>query len=345
MEHENPTGGGKRTQCINSDIISTLPQNMIGSILSLMPLQDAVRTSVLSKKWWYSWHDMPKLKFANDMVEIPSNCVCERLFRYKIANAMFQVLLLHNGLTIVEFNISVGDDDMQSEFAQIISYLAKINCVKDFTFLNGESFYKLSPSFFSLQGLESIHLQDCAFEPPLLFNKFSCLKSITFVSVKVSAKMLQRFLSNCPLLEYISLDEDSQESIHDFVPVGNKFSFADLLQCVPLIQTLEIYQYYMKMYDNVRLLVRHTPINFLNLEDYPDLKLDHLERLVMVKFSNLPLQMEFVKLIMAKSLVLKKTRIWLDENVSIDEELKMLRDLMYNYVTLPACSKNPHQLS
>ncbi|XP_076933819.1 F-box/FBD/LRR-repeat protein At1g13570-like [Bidens hawaiensis] len=208
--------------------------------------QDAVRTSVLSKEWRYSWRDMPKLVFANDMVKIPSNCVCERLIRYMLANVKFQVLLLHNGPTIVEFNISVGDDDMQSEIAQIISCLAKINCVKDFTLVNDKSFYKLSPSFFSLQVREIIYLQDCAFEPPLLFNKFSRLKSITFVSVEVSAKMLQGFLSNCPLLEYICLEEDSQESIHDFVPAGSKFTSADFLQCVPLIQTLKINQYYMK---------------------------------------------------------------------------------------------------
>ncbi|XP_076946519.1 F-box/FBD/LRR-repeat protein At1g13570-like [Bidens hawaiensis] len=186
---------------------------------------------------------MPKLIFANNMVKIPSNCVCERLIIYMLSNVMFQVLLLHNGPTIVELNISVGDDDMQSEFAQIISYLVKINCVQDFTFVNGESIYKLSPSFYSLQVLECIYLQDCAFEPPLLFNKFSHLKNITFVSVEVSTKMLQSFLFNCPLLEYIYLEEDSQESIHDFVPAQSKFTFADLLECVPLIQTLKIDQY------------------------------------------------------------------------------------------------------
>ncbi|MFS8028399.1 hypothetical protein Hanom_Chr16g01510101 [Helianthus anomalus] len=47
-------------------------------------------------------------------------------------------------------------------------------------------------------------------------------------------------------------------------------------------------------------------------------------------FSNLPLEIEFVKLIMAKSPVLKKVQIELNGNVSVDEELKMLREMVSN---------------
>ncbi|KAJ0642652.1 putative FBD domain-containing protein [Helianthus annuus] len=232
----------------------------------------------------------------------------------------------------------------------------------------------------------------------------------------------------------------------DFVAGGNKFTFVDLLQCVPLIQDLEIADSYMKfanfdngyrlkylcpggmphklptslvhlkylcldvcmteqneisfvlcmirsspllgkltlrMYDNEKSLVPQTSNNFLDPEAYLDLNLDHLEildidiysnlplvkdfvKLIIAKshvlkkvrielndnsnfldpedtlnltldhletleikmFSNLPLEMEFVKLIMAKSLVLKKLRIELNDKVSVDEEVKMLRDLV-----------------
>ncbi|KAJ0439904.1 putative FBD domain-containing protein [Helianthus annuus] len=190
--------------------------------------------------------------------------------------------------------------------------------------------------------------------------------------------MLQQFLSNCPLLEFISLNEH-QKAI-DSVAGGNTFTFVNLLPCVPLIQVLNIREYYMKylciggmphklptslahlkdlvldvclveqneissalclirsspvlerivfqMFDNDKLPVRQTPANFLDPEGYPDLKLDHLEMLEMYNYSNLPLEMEFVKLIMAKSPVLKKVRIELNDNVSVDEELKMLRDLV-----------------
>ncbi|KAJ0445079.1 putative FBD domain-containing protein [Helianthus annuus] len=77
-----------------------------------------------------------------------------------------------------------------------------------------------------------------------------------------------------------------------------------------------------------RLPVQQTSRNFFDSKDYSDLKLDHLERLEMKMFNNLPLEMEFVKLIMAMSPVLKKVRIELNDNVSVDEELKMLKDML-----------------
>ena len=48
----------------------------------------------------------------------------------------------------------------------------------------------------------------------------------------------------------------------------------------------------------------------------------------MCQFKNLALELEFVKLIMAKSPMLKKARIELSDNVSNDEELKLLKDLI-----------------
>ncbi|KAJ0445105.1 putative F-box domain, FBD domain, F-box-like domain superfamily protein [Helianthus annuus] len=367
-----------RTQSLNSDIISTLPQNIIEDILTRMPLRSALRTSVLSKKWRYTWRGMPKLVFTNNMVTLPSNRSYRQLNKYKLVNAIFHVLLFHNGPTIIVFYCSVGELHMESEFAQILSYLARGNTVKQLFFINDNRSYKLPVSFFSFQGLEFIHLQNCTFEPPLTLNRFSSLTGIVLWKVDVSAQMLQQFLSNCPLLEFISLNEH-QKAI-DSVAGGNTFTFVNLLPCVPLIQVLNIREYYMKylctggmphklptslahlkdlfldvclveqneissalclirsspvlerivfqMFDNDKLPVRQTPANFLDPDGYPDLKLDHLEMLEMYNYSNLPLEMEFVKLIMAKSPVLKKVQIELNDNVSVDEELKMLRDLV-----------------
>ncbi|MFS8028373.1 putative FBD domain-containing protein [Helianthus anomalus] len=76
------------------------------------------------------------------------------------------------------------------------------------------------------------------------------------------------------------------------------------------------------------LSVQQTSSNFFDSKDYSNLNLDHLETLEMKMFSNLPLEMAFVKLIMAQSPVLKKVRIELSDNVSVDEELKMLKDML-----------------
>ncbi|KAM0047749.1 putative F-box domain-containing protein [Helianthus debilis subsp. tardiflorus] len=194
----------KKTESLNSDITNTLPQNIIENILSLIPLRDALRTSVLSKKWRYIWRSMPKLVFTDNLViaHYPRT-----MQKYKLVNAIFHVLLLHNGPTILVFDCCVNNlvFEIVSEFEQILSYLSRENKVKELTFHNDYRSYKLPASFFSLQGLERIRLKRCTFEPPLTYNRFSCLTCLVFINVEVSAQMLRRFLSKCPLLEHIQL--------------------------------------------------------------------------------------------------------------------------------------------
>ncbi|KAJ0642674.1 putative F-box domain, FBD domain, leucine-rich repeat domain superfamily [Helianthus annuus] len=352
MDYQNPT----RTRSLNSDIISTLPQNIIEDILTRMPLRSALRTSVLSMKWRYTWRGMPKLVFTDDLVA--SNHLSRQLKKYKLVNAILHVLLFHNGPETLEFDCSVVRLHMESEFAQIISYLARGNTVKKIIFISDNRSFKLPVSFFALQGLEVVHLDTCTLEPPLTFNGASSLTRMTFRNVEVSAQVLQRFISKCSLLHYFVLVE--LEKGIESVPEGNNFTFVDLFQCVPLLNTFAITKHYMKvlfklkitsdvrlwrllnltfvfgqstcvqMYDNEKLPVQQTATNFLDLEGYPDMKLDHLETFWINNFSNLPLEMEFVRLIMAKSPVLKKVRILLNDNVSVDEEVKMLRELVSN---------------
>ncbi|KAJ0445103.1 putative F-box domain, FBD domain, leucine-rich repeat domain superfamily [Helianthus annuus] len=374
MENQNPT----TTQTLNSDIISSLPLNIIEYILTRMPLRDALRTSVLSKKWRYTWRGMPKLVFTDDMVTMSSNHLCRELKKYKLVYAIFHVLMLHNGPETLVFDCSVGKLHLESDIALIISYLARRTKVKKLFFGSDDRSYKLPVSFFSLQGLECVHLYDCILEPPLTFNGFSSLTIFRIWDVDVSAQKLQQFLSKCPQLVNLRL-AGCQKGI-DFVAGENKFTFGDLLQCVPLIQTLNISKYYMKylcaggmphklptslahlkdlfldvclveqneissalciirsspvlqkikflMSDNEKLPVQQTPSNFLDPEDYPDLKLDYLVTLEIANFSNLPLEMKFVKLIMAKSPLLKNVKIKLNDNVSVDEEMKMLKDML-----------------
>ncbi|XP_076914232.1 F-box/FBD/LRR-repeat protein At1g13570-like [Bidens hawaiensis] len=376
MEYENPTGSAKKTQCLDSDIISSLPQNIIECILSRMPIRDAVRTSVLSKKWQYCWQSMPKLEFTGDMVELPPNSDYTPIVRYKLASVIFHVLLSHNGPEVLDFDCPVTRLDFESEVAKMMSYLAKGNKLKELYFENvgvDVRLYKLPVFFFSLQRPEVIHLQNCIFEPPLAFNGFSRLTTMVFWDIEVSPQTLQRFLSKCPMLENIHLWD--LENV--FIAGVNKITFADVLQCVPLIKTLHVSKDYVKylsasgmprtlptslvhlkdlelcvclmdrnemcsviciirsspvlekivfwMYDNEKLPDQHTP-NFLDPKDHPDLNLNHLVILEIRMMSNYsPIVMEFAKLVMAKSSVLKKVQIHFHCTDPVNrEELKML---------------------
>ncbi|KAJ0462263.1 hypothetical protein HanHA89_Chr16g0681511 [Helianthus annuus] len=80
---------------------------------------------------------MPQLVLTDDMFTLSYSYVCRQLEKYKLVSAIFHFLLLHNGPDILEFVCSVGHLRMDSEFVQIISYLARGNKVKGFVGLIG----------------------------------------------------------------------------------------------------------------------------------------------------------------------------------------------------------------
>ncbi|KAL8227664.1 hypothetical protein R6Q57_015248 [Mikania cordata] len=188
-------------ECLNSDIISTLPQNTIETILTHMPIRDALRTSILSKKW-------------RIIYEIPS--ISDAIIKYLSAGGMPHEL----------------------------------------------------PT--SLVHLKNLFLSVCMTEQNEISSALCLIRSSPFL-MKINIK---------------HMINDKKERL----PVGE------------------------------------TPTNFLDPENHSDLKLAHLEILEIEMFRNFPFEMEFVKLIMAKSPMLKKVQIQL--NVSVEEEVMMLRDLV-----------------
>lgn len=55
-------------------------------------------------------------------------------------------------------------------------------------------------------------------------------------------------------------------------------------------------------------------------------KLDHLEEFGMSNFGNLAIEMDFLKLVMASSPMLKRGGIELNDDITVDQELKILND-------------------
>ncbi|KAL4586532.1 hypothetical protein LXL04_011168 [Taraxacum kok-saghyz] len=348
-----------------SDRISALPQDTIEKILTLMPIRDATRTSILSRKWRYSWTTMPKLVFNDTMVVSSGN---RKLDRYKFVNGILQVLLLHRGPILELINLSVYNNFR--EIDQIILHLSRSNNIKKFT-LNirrTDSIYVLPCALSSLQQLEHLDLSNCKIELPLMNKGFNRLKSLTVCKVNIS----QGFLTNCPLLEkftWIRVFDDIKLTEREFVSLFKSLPSIQFVHisrlCIehlaagsmphkppvtlPHLRTLVLSLCFLELssavwvisnspnLEKIRLkmcsehdLQCSPPIfnKVLDPEDYSGLTLDHLKELKIIGFHNYDIEMEFVKLIMAKSPVLKKTRIDLNSKVSVDEENKMLRDFL-----------------
>ncbi|PWA58624.1 FBD domain, Leucine-rich repeat domain, L domain-like protein [Artemisia annua] len=107
---------------------------------------------------------------------------------------------------------------------------------------------------------------------------------------------------------------------------GNKLTFVELLQCVPLIEMLRVEGAYMEGYEKSD--TAQISKNFPDIQDYSGFALDHLELFWMEYFASEDREVDFLKLIMAKSPMLKKAQIELCIGFSLEEENKMLRNLI-----------------
>ncbi|KAD5803355.1 hypothetical protein E3N88_14715 [Mikania micrantha] len=95
-----------------SDMIKSLPADVIESILCLLPFKEAVRTSIICREWRYYWTKVPNLVFIEDVnKESLSDDDDERLSitrqaKRKFLFAINQVMSMHQS-PIHEFSLSM----------------------------------------------------------------------------------------------------------------------------------------------------------------------------------------------------------------------------------------------
>ncbi|KAI7742914.1 hypothetical protein M8C21_008719, partial [Ambrosia artemisiifolia] len=371
--------------CLKMDRISKLPTGIIETILCLMPIQDAARTSVLSREWRYHWTKIPKLAFIERTFQVSNNqadlSVLEQTFsssirktmykRRKLLYAIYQVLLIHQG-PIHEFTLRMDVDDFYVEINHIILHLVNRNTVKILQ-LDLAGHYALPLSFCSLHQLTNLSVRNCSFDRLLSFSGFCCLTTLCLQHASINVKTLMCLLSSCPLLKRLTLEYDSDilSDDEDFTIVD---TIVDLFKCLPVIEYLYVPCYivghvvperlpkelpttliHLKFLDIHRALVGHKhDLPFLallirsspNLEklkldmyddrdnfednefssttpkDYFDFTLEHLNELELLYFCETDDELDFVKLILAKSPVLKKVRILPCFDKEAESELK-----------------------
>nr|GEW21906.1 hypothetical protein [Tanacetum cinerariifolium] len=277
-----------KVQRLSSDILSTLPENVIDDILTRMPIRDAVRTSILSRKWRFCWTSIPKLVFDDKLVIVPSKC--KQLKKYKLASAIFHVLLRHTG-SILEFSIDGGELEIQLtlQAAVFVLFIAKIKSSK--------AYYCVSDTGFGIR-LKYLAVGGMSQQLPTSFANLENLLLALRLTDQDEISSALCLIRNSPNLERLTL----------------RFEKSDGPQ---------------------------VSMNSLDLQDYSAFNFDYLEKLEMLNYSNLDLELEFVKLVMAKSPVLEKVRIELNDEVSVDEELDILRD----FVRLPFPRASPSAIT
>ncbi|CAJ2675110.1 unnamed protein product [Trifolium pratense] len=217
---------------MESDRISCLPDDVIDQILSLLPIKDAGRTSVLSSEWRKKWLTLSNLVFDSQCVSSASS-EDPSVSKIKFLKIIDNVLLLHSG-PINKVKISAGYDliDMNSvaDIDRWILHLTKRSIKKLVLDFWLDEPYKIPWCLFSCQSLHCLKLYWCSLKPPMKFEGFRNLKSLYLEQVTMTQDTFEKLISGSPLLEKLILWDHNgftQINIHapniKFVQIMGKF--------------------------------------------------------------------------------------------------------------------------
>ncbi|GMH01836.1 hypothetical protein Nepgr_003675 [Nepenthes gracilis] len=197
--------GLRVTECMDNslapDFLSDLPLSITENILALLPIRDAVKTSILSSKWRYRWASVPKLVFDD-------NCVNFSIDKASAENNLIKfithVLLLHRG-PIHKFKLSTSYLQSCPDIDQWILFLSR-NDIRELSLELGEGdWFRVPSCLFSCKKLTHLDLFRCELDPPPSFRGFLFLKSLNLQQVSVAPDTIESLVANCPLLESLTL--------------------------------------------------------------------------------------------------------------------------------------------
>ncbi|XP_024156089.1 F-box/LRR-repeat protein At3g26922 [Rosa chinensis] len=181
-----------------SKSLSNLPDVLIVKILSLLPTKDAIRTSILSKRWEYIWTSLPNLKFIQWKFENK---------RTLLVNAVERALILRGPADIKEFSLSF---EVLGDALRVNTWISAVlqHNVEDLSLVlhSFKDPVSLPRSLFMSATLKVLLLElPCIFKVPSTIC-FSSLRSLTLSSVVFSDDYsAQQLFSGCSVLEEIFL--------------------------------------------------------------------------------------------------------------------------------------------
>nr|XP_043639683.1 F-box/FBD/LRR-repeat protein At1g13570-like [Erigeron canadensis] len=349
------------------DMISSLPSSLIETILCFLPIQEAARTSILSREWRYNWTTIPKLVLDENTFEVSINnlsdpertvkipslrirlTIRDLVRRCKFLCAMDEIMLLHRG-PILELSLSMYAENNCIEVDQIIAFLSRQNTVRKLKLdLDNVGNQKIVPlSIFSLDQLTDLSLEGCDIElPPSSTYGFASLY-IWMTDIDDDYLIIELF--EClPVIKHLTIWSHVIECIAGgLVPSELPMSLVNLKYfclnqvCFTHSHALPFLVLVLKSSPNLeKLKLRILPedlcsfpedyLSYIAPKDYSDICLGHLDELEIRNFTNLETELEFVKFMLAKSPTLKRLRIYLYKKVPKDVELiKLLKVLLHS---------------
>ncbi|CAI0459213.1 unnamed protein product [Linum tenue] len=191
------------------DILSNLPPDVTDHILTLLPIKEAAKTSLLSQKWRHRWRTIPHLVLDRDFAAViphnnegSSSSTSSSSLEYinKVTMEINRALALHKG-PITKFVLAVPGLRPSPEIDQILLRLSEksSSCVQEFSLRFGDD--QVNPFKFLDRNLAHE-----AVRTSLPVAGFGKLTSLELKQVVLSADFFGEFIPRkCPLLEELKL--------------------------------------------------------------------------------------------------------------------------------------------
>ncbi|XP_051122385.1 F-box/FBD/LRR-repeat protein At1g13570 [Andrographis paniculata] len=184
-----------------SDLLSELPQSILETILTKLPIRDAVRTSILSSRWRYKWASLTHLVFDDRSTTQYND---RALVQDRIVNFITRFLFLHDG-PIHKFFLTSSYLETSPDIDQWMLFISRKD-VKELVLELGEGeWFRAPSSIFSCKNLTRLELVRCELNPPVHFKGFLFLKYLNLQQVLIPPEDIEYLISSCPLLESLTL--------------------------------------------------------------------------------------------------------------------------------------------
>ncbi|XP_061999001.1 F-box/FBD/LRR-repeat protein At1g13570-like [Rosa rugosa] len=178
------------------DRLSNFPDELVDKILCILPIQQAVKTCVLSSTWRYTSNRLSQLVFDWKHNGNWSNPVFVEMVDHVLSN--------HVG-PIYRFKLEHREFLDPSDIDRWIFHVSR-NSVKEFILdIFQREPYKIPECLYSCQDITSLTLCGCLLDPPPTFRGFVSLKRIEFYYVSLAQDVFDNMLGYCPLLEVLIL--------------------------------------------------------------------------------------------------------------------------------------------
>ncbi|XP_012070760.1 F-box/FBD/LRR-repeat protein At4g26340 [Jatropha curcas] len=193
------------------DIISNLPDDILGCILSFLPTKDVIRTSTLSKRWKHLWITVSDLDFKN---KLGCNCTSKQTVevRYSFLKLVDSALLFREPYCIrklrLEPRMPLSGFSVKSWMFRVTMWVcaALKNKIEKLNLSLHEVIFILPDCLFASKSLCKLKLtMYCVLRVPGSIC-FSCLKTLHLKYITFEGEWsTQQLFLGCPVLEKLIL--------------------------------------------------------------------------------------------------------------------------------------------